>query len=295
MVVYYIRGGLQMRVEQSEQHHTILNIVHSHNALQAGHLDRAVHFRDTAKAHLDNHIKIHANSQDLEKINFPKEVGPYFEKLDSLISEAKNKTEIARSSKKSVFSKLFGKSDQESGEFLEKITPATFNSNTSDKVKVDRQPGKDSRYNYKPFNELKHEDQIRATHAFQDNNMAGHHYPVDKDTGLFVHGATRWLQAKSAPQANPTDQKVLIAPEHRAGANVRINAEGTPHHGLLGVVKLPSPYFKGKIAVQIGPRDHQTEYFEPSQVRLSKSEDILEEIVNKSYITLFKIKKELNA
>ena len=287
-----------MDAVSSQQHHTILNIVRAHNALRSGHLDRAEAFRNQAKEHLDNHVKLWSHGADEEKINFPKEMAPYFEKLDSLISEAKNKTEINQAPKKSFFSKLFGKNDQDHlEESLEKITPANFNSNINinDKVKVDRQPGKDSRYNYKPFNELKHEDQIRATHAFQNKNMTGHHYPVDKETGSFVHGATRWLQPKSAPQATPADQKVLIDPEHRVGASVRINAEGSPHHGKLGVVKLPSPYFKGKIAVQVGIKDHQTEYFEPSQVKLNKSEDfkiILEDLVNRGHEALIKIKKE---
>jgi hypothetical protein len=225
---------------------------------------------------------------------FSDEIAPYFQKLDAVIDQAKTQA-ASKTPKKSFISRFFGKSEISEEELKKALTiiQGTKPAKIATKVAVDRQPGKDPRYNYKPFHELSHDDQVKATHAFQAKDLGHHHYPVDKETGEFVHGATRWRQA--APQAKPVDHNVLVAPEHRAGASVRINAEGSPHHGKLGMVKMPHPNFPGKVPVQVGLKDHEMEYFNPDQVKLNKSTQDsgpnLEDLVSKSREVLASIKK----
>jgi hypothetical protein len=282
-------------IKPSGRRSAMLHILHSHDHAKAGLIPEAEHHRKKAQQHYDAHHKALSEAEYPETAQkFADEMAPYFEKLDSVIEQAK----AAKPPKKSVLSRVFGKSeiDNMTDEELEKaliIIPGTKPAKVSTKVEVDRQPGKDPRYDYKPFHELGHDDQIKATHAFQDKDMGSHHYPVEKDGGAFVHGATRWKQI--TPQATPEDHKVLVAPEHRAGAYVRINAEGTPHHSKVGIVRMPHPNFPGKVPVQVGIKDHEVEYFEPHEVKLNKSTQangpILEELVSKGRKVLASIKK----
>ena len=281
-------------INPSGRHKTMLHIVHSHDHAKAGLIPEAEHHRKQAQAHFDEYVGSLNNSDFKETAQkFSDEITPYFQKLDSIIDHAKTQA-AAKPPKKSFISKLFGKSEENLTEAeLEKalttiqgLKPAKI----STKVAVDRQPGKDPRYDYKPFHELSHDDQVKATQAFQAKDLNHHHYPVDKETGSFVHGATRWKQ--TTPSA-PVNDKAVVAPEHRAGAFVRINAEGSPHHGKVGKVKMPNAHFPGKVPVQVGLKDHEMEYFDPAQVKLNKSdnEPNLEDLVSKSREVLASIKK----
>lgn len=274
----------------------MLHIIHAHDHAKAGYIPEAEDHRNKAHAHLNQYVSALNEAGYPENAKkFASDIHPYLEKLDQIIDHAKSQN--TKPQKKAKFFDFLRRSELENmtEEELEKaleMIPGTKPSKITTKVAADRQPGKDSRYNYKPFHELSHEDQIKATHAFQDKDMGGHHYPVDKETGSFVHGATRWLQPKSA--ARPTDTKGLVAPEHRNGAYVRINAEGSPFHGKTGIVKMPHPNFPGKVPVQVGLKDHQVEYFSPHQVSLNKSDQedsSIEKLVSKSREVLSSIKK----
>ena len=277
----------------------MVHIVHAHDHAKAGYIPQAEDHQKKALSYFDKHKKgLEAIGHTQTAASFHDEMTPYFDKLDKIISEAKKTSEAKKPPLSRFLSRLRrSEVDNMTEEELEKAImaiPGTKPAKIATKVEVDRQPGRDPRYNYKPFHDLSHEDQVKATHAFQDRDMGNHHYPVDKQTGEFVHGATRWLQPKSAPQATPSSQGVVVAPEHRAGASVRINSEGSPHHGKLGIVKMPNPHFPGKVPVQVGIKDHQVEYFEPGQVKLNKSEEIepiLEDLVSKSRKVLASIKK----
>ena len=276
----------------------MLHIVHAHDYAKAGFHKEAEEHRQKAHEHFDRHIAdMRSIGWNTYADNFHAEIKPYLEKLDTLVSDAKNASEAKP--KKSKMLSLLRRSELENmtEEELEKALlvtiPGTKPAKIATKVAADRQPGKDSRYDYKPFHELSHDDQVKATHAFQDRDMGNHHYPVDKETGSFVHGATRWLQPASAPK-QAVNTKGLVAPEHRNGAYVKINAEGSPYHGKAGIVKMPHPNFPGKIPVQVGLKDHQVEYFSPHQVSLNKSDQEdspIEKLVSKGREVLASIKK----
>lgn len=275
--------------KNSARYRTLLHIVHAHDHAKAGLVDHAKEHFGHAKDYMNKHVsELKQANKHQEAADFETNVQSYLTKLDDMIKRA------------SKYPKKFFKNDEDMTiEELEKaitMVPGTKPAKIETKVAVDRQPGRDPRYDYKPFHELSHEGQVKATHAFQSKDMGNHHYPVDKQTGEFVNGATRWKQLGSAPQATPGSHGVVVAPEHRTGASVRIHAEGSEHHGKLGIVKLPNPHFPGKVAVQYGLKDHQMEYFNPEQVKLNKSEEdhsFLDKLVDQGRKVLESIKKEL--
>jgi hypothetical protein len=263
----------------------LVHMVHAHDHAKAGLIHNASQHRQKAQDHFSDHVKELTQQNKHDEVNsLTDQMKSYFDKIDQMIGSAqKNKKK-----------KFFKSENKDLEKAITVSVPGTPAKRYKTKEAVDRQPGKDSRYDYKPFHQLSHEDQVSATHAFQGRDMTNHHYPVDRKTGKFENGATRWLQSSKAPTATPEDQGSVVAPEHRNGASVRINAEGHPLHGKLGMVKLPNPNMKGKIAVQVGPKDHEMEYLEPHQVKLNqpeKSKD-MSDLISRSKVVLKSIRED---
>lgn len=263
----------------------LVHIVHAHDHAKAGLMNNAQQHREKAQEHFFSHIKELTDQNKHDEVkSISDQMNPYFERMDQMI----------QSGQKTKKKKFFKSEDQALEKAITVSVPGTPTKKYKTKEMVNRQPGKDSRYDYKPFHQLNHEDQVSATHAFQGRDMHSHHYPVDRVTGRFENGATRWLQSSKAPLATPGDQGSVVAPEHRNGASVRINAEDHPLHGKLGMVKLPNPNMKGKIAVQVGPKDHEMEYFEPHQVKLNQPDKNKEmsDLISRSKVVLKSIRKD---
>jgi len=202
-------------------------------------------------------------------------------------------------------------------ENLEKINPSDarreyFRTGKHPGVKLNPTPGFDGRYDYKPFHQLKAEDQEKARHTYGDADMDSHHYPVDKKTGELVHG-TRGKVPKASqpptlknPNATTTERPKASGEAYgfarptmpKPGTGVRIHDEKSEFHGRLGVVKSPNPHYPGKIAVHVQhpqTRKFETLFVDHSQLKasrptaVSKSEDAENVLILKSKRALKKL------
>lgn len=209
---------------------------------------KAEHF---AQAHRD---QLAAKEDHAEIASFDAEVNPMFEHLENILASTK-KSELAKADDASK--------------------------------KVNNNPGRDSRFEYKQFNTLNPTDQIKARHAFGHSKepMEKYHYAVEPKSGQMVHGQ-RWLAPDSPPEASvavrsaskPEAPKMPgsepgIMPQHKAGAAVVINAPGHDFHGSLGIVQMPNPSMESQIKVKVRNRSagrFEDTYVQPHQVLLNK-------------------------
>lgn len=122
------------------------------------------------------------------------------------------------------------------------------------------------RYSYKRLSELHPDDQKSVQTKFSGKDMDKYKYAVSKETGRVEHVGR--VAHNSPPSAAPSAG--MIPQHHKEGSGVRIAAEGHPSHGKLGVVRNPSPYFPGKVAVQVGPTEHHVIHMDPHQIKPSK-------------------------
>lgn len=161
-------------------------------------------------------------------------------------------------------------------------------------AKVNKNPGRDPRYAYKPFHALSTEQQTVALGAFRHSSesMDNYHYATDPKTGQIVHGQ-RWLA--NAPQANQHKSKIsepkTPMPQHAVGAGVTIQSVGHKHHGAYGEVQRPNPQMPGKIRVKV--KNKETNRFEDTYVaphevglKLKKSESGNVVLISKSKAAL---------
>lgn len=161
-------------------------------------------------------------------------------------------------------------------------------------TQINRAPGMDPRYQYKPFHELKQEDKQRAHYAFNGKDMENYHYPTQQ--GNFVHG-TRALRPANQEGAQPPkgDSNSYMKPEHKVNADVKIDhPENKELHGQRGFIRMPNPNMPGKVRVQLGT---QVAYLNPDQVKLAKAEEVvstMDTLAEKARACLEDIKETLN-
>lgn len=141
-------------------------------------------------------------------------------------------------------------------------------------------------YAYKQFHELHADDQAKVPHQYGGGaDVARYSYPTHHDTGrLASAGRTKNPESSTGPRPEMRAFQGHL-PEHKAGATVRINSP--EFKNKLGIVRQASPYYPGKIAVQIGARDHEKVFVEPHHVSISTPSSKIE----KALITLHSIRK----
>jgi|GEM_PF-3963407 len=168
---------------------------------------------------------------------------------------------------------------------LPKLAPTGSRASSGNEIQRIGKPKADARYDHKPIHELHPHDQKIAQEKFGRKDMGAYNYPVDKGTGRLVHAARS--PATEAPKAHGSSYPE-VQPHHSPGATVEIRGVNG-HHGKMGIVHGSNPEMPGKIAVQVGHREHEKIFVEPHQVVPRKPTNRIE----KAMVTLSHIRKVL--
>lgn len=265
--------------------------------MDGGMHEKAHEYAAKAIAHADEHrASLKAAGKHQEVAAFDSKIGPFFSAMNRALShgtDADGKHESAGNAtpKPSMVQRVknaFKKSE--------------------DDIVINKNPGRNPKYDYKPFGHMQPEEQNRARQAFRHSYepVEHYHYAFDRGTGEMVHGQ-RWLAGdlhrdKSVIASHPPKANTAVSgkskplPQHMPGAGVYISAPGHTHDGSYGEVQAADPRMEGKLKVRV--LNKETKKFEdtfvkPHEVKIKefkKSEDHSNVVFMKSKEALRRIK-----
>jgi hypothetical protein len=281
-----------------------VSIVRASNHAASGSVSGMKRHISDAKKHHKNYLVEHEKIHGREAAEKEHHVlNQYYDKLKGIYESKpfKEKVEKSESLKKGVGPKKLS---------------TEGNKYPSGKEMTVKPPGQDRRYTYKPFNELTPDQQSAAKQKFAGaTDIESHHYPLHED-GTVAHAA-RWKDTKApkvdnsnlnskpslvgnAPRANSGMSNSDKAPSvstgtlahHQPDSAVRISSEGHEHHGNLGRVRTPNPYYPNKIHVEVNKRGGGTKsvFLDPHEVAPNKMEKS-DNVIDLTKAVLEKIKK----